>query len=373
MSRLWFKWHKLLALLAFLPIILIAVSGSILVFKHQLDSLLMPDKVSISETGQRLNIDTLLLQMKTQLPEYEVGTWELFQDGETADRVYLIKRGSFDWFKVFLNPYTGEALSQPVPLHHYLTDWLLELHHNLLLDTSGLIIGLLSSLIMLYLAISGLVMHRKFWRQLFALKLSKDKRKQYSSIHKLAGVWSAPVLLILSFTGGYWNVLHLLHESEEHSASPYVLQQPLYNQKLSINTLMQQASDTIKGFEPTYLVLAYEPGVPLMIYGRIQINNPFYSDYANMVSFTPDSGELQTHWDVRERAWYFVLDDSFRALHFGTFAGLASKLVWCLLGAMPLVLGFTGLYLWWRKRKSPSKAFNTNPADKINVLSRHTQ
>ena len=37
------------------------------------------------------------------------------------------------------------------------------------------------------------------------------------------------------------------------------------------------------------------------------------------------------------------------AVHFGTFAGIASRVVWVLLGLMPAALWTTGLLLWWNR------------------------
>ena len=53
--------------------------------------------------------------------------------------------------------------------------------------------------------------------------------------------------------------------------------------------------------------------------------------------------------DVRNASNLHVTIDSFRKLHFG---GLISKILWCILGLSPLILAFSGLYLYWYKNRN---------------------
>ena len=141
-----------------IPILVISITGSILVFKPEIDRWLMPKSAKLIDIAdQRQPLDILLTKIAIQLPEYEMGTWEIMSDGETADAIYVINRGTFDWYKVYFNPYTAKTLSQPVPLDHYITDWLVELHYTFLLHESGIFFGIVFSLALLFLGISGLI------------------------------------------------------------------------------------------------------------------------------------------------------------------------------------------------------------------------
>ncbi|WP_351059938.1 hypothetical protein, partial [Psychrobacter sp. TB20-MNA-CIBAN-0197] len=74
-------------------------------------------------------IDKLIAKTELAYPEYVVGSCEIFND-DTADRVYLVKRGTEQWYKFHLNQYTGDILSEPVGTSHYFTDWFLALHYT---------------------------------------------------------------------------------------------------------------------------------------------------------------------------------------------------------------------------------------------------
>lgn len=367
MRKILFKLHRYMALVAMLPLVLIAVSGSLLVFKFEIDSLLMPEQVTLPATtspGQRQHLNQLVATLHQQLPDYEIGSWELFDDGHEADRVYLIRRGTDQWFKVYLNPYQGQLLSQPVGLHSDLTDWLLELHYSLLLNDwldgqphLGLLLGLVVALLLCLLGLSGLVIYRQFWRRLFSLRWDQRLVVMMSDSHKLVGIWSAPLLLVLGITGGYFNLMEYWHEAIEHGDEPHhQLTQRLYNDQLDLQALVDDSRQQLAGFEPRYLLMPYEPGLAITLFGHQPTANPLASGYGSTVSYDPHSGALQGRFELGEADAATQLVDSFRKLHFGNFAGLASKILWSLAGLAPLVLAVTGLYLWQRRHHGRRRA-----------------
>jgi uncharacterized iron-regulated membrane protein len=43
--------------------------------------------------------------------------------------------------------------------------------------------------------------------------------------------------------------------------------------------------------------------------------------------------------------------DSFTPLHYGTFGGLFTRILYVFVGFAPLILSITGLTMWWHRRK----------------------
>ncbi|MCV2885673.1 PepSY domain-containing protein [Aestuariibacter sp. AA17] len=361
MKKSAFKIHSWLALFALIPLLVISLTGSILVYKQEIDEWLMPDKAMLSGvSGERLDLDAFLDRIHEQLPEFEVATIEMFFDGVESDRVYVIKKGTFDFHKVYANPYTGEVLSEPVGLHSYLTDWLLELHYTFLVGDAGLLIAAFFSLILITLGVTGLIMYSNFYKHFFTFRTGRALAVLFSDVHKFIGILASPVLLILGITGAYWNIAGYLHEtSEEHAShADFVLTERMYNHSLSLQSLIEKATDTVDGLAPTYVSLAYEPDENIRVFGSVPTGNPLYSQYSSGASFDPQTGDMITSWDIRELGFVSKLLDSFRELHFGTFGGELSKFLWCVLGAAPLLLSVTGVYMWSNrrnKRKSSKK------------------
>ncbi|MED5525256.1 MAG: PepSY-associated TM helix domain-containing protein [Pseudomonadota bacterium] len=349
MRKSLFKLHSWLALFALLPLLVISLSGSLLVFKDEIDALLRPDEVRLAAPGDlaRQPLEALAAKVANAHPAFELGSWEIFDDGHTADRVYLVRRHSSDWFKLYIDPYRGQLLSQPVPVEEPFTDWLLELHFKLLLGDGGMALGAFYAAILLFLGISGLVLYRQFYRRLFTLRWGKDLRLALSDTHKLVGTLASPVLLALAFTGLWWNIQFVAHELE-HEDLP--VSERLYNDQLPLEQLRQDAQARLPGFKATYLLMPLEKSFAISFYGAVPSANPLASAYGSGVSFDAHSGAYQSHWDIRELGLGTAILDSYRELHFGSFGGLVSKVLWALVGAMPLILALSGSYLWWHRK-----------------------
>jgi len=347
-----FRIHSTIALLAFVPLLVICVTGSILVFKHEIDTLLMEETVRVLPQPQQLPLDTLLDKVNREHPGYEAVGWVWYLDPGRADLMYLMEKGTSDWSYVHLDQYTGELLSSPLPHDHFFTDWLLELHFNLLLQDAGLLVTTIFAILLLLLGISGLILHRKFWKNFFTLRWNSRLVVYFSDLHKMVGVIASPILLVLAFTGIWWNVVSLAHEIEEHAGGKehHVMTARLYGDDVSLDDMLNRAQHEIPGFQATYLTMPWEPGVDFSFWGHVPTSNFLTSEYASVVTFNASTGEHVSSFDIREASLGTVIVDSYRRLHFGDFGGLASKIIWCTIGLMPLALAVTGTTLWWQRR-----------------------
>ena len=130
----------------------------------------------------------------------------------------------------------------------------------------------------------------------------------------------------------------------------------LHNQDISIEKLKNTSSELIDSFTATYLVLPFEPNMDITFYGVVDSPNPLHSEYGSLVSFDKHSGVLNMSQDIRKTDALTVTLDSFRKLHFGYFAGLTSKIIWCILGLSPVFLSMTGFYLYWQRNRHRNKA-----------------
>ena len=160
MRKKLFKWHSVSALVALIPMMIIAITGSVLVFKVEIDTWLMPEHMSVSaETAHtRLNLNTLIERVTSTHSDFLMGSWELFDDKSRADTAYIIKKTTGDWYKLYLDQYTGKLLSSPVTVTHDITDWLLSLHYTFLLDFTGTVLGSIFAIILLFLGIRSIIL-----------------------------------------------------------------------------------------------------------------------------------------------------------------------------------------------------------------------
>ena len=69
--------------------------------------------------------------------------------------------------------------------------------------------------------------------------------------------------------------------------------------------------------------------------------------------FKPVLIEAQTAklTDSRDVPWYLATLLISQPLHFGDYGGLPLKIIWLILDIITIVVLWTGLMLWWKKRK----------------------
>lgn len=354
MRKTLFKWHSYAALIAILPLVIISITGSILVFKVEIDTLLMPNSMQVQSdnTQIRQSLDTLMHNVKHAHADYIIGSWEIFETTRT-DTAYLIKKNTTDWYKVYIDQYSGQVLSDPVGVSHHITDWLLDLHFRLLLGTTGIFVGAIISLLFIFLSISGVVLYKNFWLKFFTLRFKQANRIFFSDLHKMVGIASAPIMLILGITGAYWNIAETIHEVTEHVIEePYYIQHDLYSPHISIEALYQDSKKQIETFKPTYALFPFEPERDITFFGEVTSNNPLNSEYASTVTYDKKTALMLNAMDVRTGDNTHAVVDSFRKLHFGYFAGIFSQILWCLFGLSPVILSFTGLYFYLKRKKA---------------------
>ncbi|MGL4939755.1 PepSY-associated TM helix domain-containing protein [Shewanella sp.] len=345
MRKLLWKWHGLAGLLTALPLFVIALSGSLLVFKNELDNLLLP-KVVQASTSDRLSLTELLPKVNSALPSHEVLGWE-FGDAGQADTLFVAAHGSYDWQKLWLDPASGELLTVPKSLTWTLTDWLLQLHSELLMGHLGLLIAGLTALFMLFLGGSGIVLHRQFWRTFLTLRWRKSLRLLLSDSHKMLGIVSVPLFLVLGFTGAWWNLEHFYEEViKEHDESAFTITQRYYNSQIDLEAMMATAKTALPGFTPSYLRLpdASYPG--LHLFGHQNGDSPLRSRFSSIVSFNDKTGEHTATITAANAPLSYQFTDSFKPLHYGDVGGIATRIIWCVVGFFPCLMALSGFFMW---------------------------
>ena len=148
-----------------------------------------------------------------------------------------------------------------------------------------------------------------------------------------------------------------MHEVQEHGfeqAHSYITQ-PYHASTISFEALRQDTAKQISSYQAYYLAIPNEPDMHISFFGEVETNNPFISQYASVVTYNRDTSDLISTYDIRNASMWAVLDDSTRKLHFGYFAGIWSKVVWCIIGLSPLILAVTGLLMYFLRRSPKQK------------------
>lgn len=346
------KIHSWLGLLAGIPLIVIAFTGSVLVFKDEINAVLIPERVLVEPTEDGpLSLNARVAALQNSLPQHEVAGIAFYPQPERADFVFVIEHGDDEWLHVFQNPFTGEVLGEPLATESELMGWFLELHYTLLAGEVGIAVCGVVAVLLCLLGASGFFVYRKFWKSFFTLRWRTSARVLTGNLHKRLGVVSAPVFLILGLTGAIWNILHVIDElGHDHHDEVPPAQHLFYNTELSLDSMAEQAVEHIPEFQLRYLSFPWEDGRPIRYFGQFEEQSGLRSPYHSTVSFDAQTGEYLTHSRIDDASMVHQIYDMFTPLHFGTFGGWVTRVLWCLLGAAPGYLALSGFFVWWKRR-----------------------
>ncbi len=352
-KRLW-QLHSWLGLVAGLGLLVIGVTGSLLVFRDQIEALLNPALIRVgTPDAPRLSLDALLARAQSQLPTHEITGWTLRESTERdyADFVYVIDHGSDQWKVATLDPTTGRILATPRAYTATLSGWLLDLHYEFFADHVGLAVAGLFAVMLCLLGITGVWLYREFWKNLFTLRWRRGVRILFSDLHKFTGITTAVFNLLLGFTGAYWNLTHVISEAVNGEFHQPKMERRLYSPQLSLDGLTADAARRLPGFQPHFISLPSTPAGGITFYGAVEPRSPLRSPYGSTVGYDATTLAHTAITDVRTASVWLQGVDAFRPLHFGTFGGLPVKILWSLGGLAPGVLAVTGFAIWYSRRR----------------------
>jgi len=266
---------------------------------------------------------------------------------------------------------TGEEVFGPRnddALRSFLVDTHVRLH---LPDPWGLLLTGILGLAMLVAAVSGLLIHRHLFKDIFTLRRRANSVLVDRDRHSVAGTWSLPFAFLLAFTGSFFSffgtvgvpiVAMAAFGGDVQALNDAVFGNPrtIDERPAAIGNLDRIAQDSIRrtGEAPTFLSIEH--------FGRAD---------AQVTSFHPPrEGGLEPATLLYngasgsfDRAKPSIgtapstggtLAAIMAPIHFGNFAGLVSKAIWFGLGFAMCYVTLTGLRLWLVRRREAGRALD---------------
>ncbi len=355
-KRLW-QLHSWLGLAAGLGLLVIGLTGSVLVFHHEITRAVSPEVVlrESAPTAERLPLGPMVKRVEAAYPEFWVRGWLLYHEGPDRDIVYLTPHDDANaWYVQRVDPATGDISGPPVPRVETIYGWFVELHYTFFADHVGMGITAVFAIVFLLLSFTGLYLHRAFFKTVFRLRWGQSWRLITSDIHKAVGVLSIPLNFIFGFTGAYWNIAHLAEEWGHDHEGPDAW--TTYENRLArIDELPARVEAEWPGYAFNYVYLPTAEDRQYYVFGQTPESHPFRSRYGSHLWFDADTLEVNHARDLRTVGAWARIVDAFEPLHFGDFGGLASKLIWCLAGFAPAALAISGSLIWFQRRRQTTK------------------
>lgn len=358
--RRWVRWlHLIFSLTLGLLFVAIAGSGSIITFRHEIDRWLYPPT---AWSGEDMGFVAARQQARSARPDMQLQMlWFPNQVRPFYEAAYFDgERRSPDYYR--FHPADGRELPRPEAT---LMQWMTTFHLTLHLGSVGHWLVQHTTLLSLVLVLTGVWLWWPSWKPKLWFKVRRRGGLLAYDLHRVLGLVATPVMLLCSLTGLAWafpkaarTVVWIAvgrsvpsEESERardrQSTPPPSSQEVIEASDESLLADAQQlAPDSALIF---YITFPIEPADSRQV--RMQVGyepHPFGEVYRYY--FDRYSGQLLGAVDPRLTAAPDAFLDNWTApLHYGTWGGVATQVVYLLSTLAPVVLAYTGWVLWRRR------------------------
>jgi len=357
LTKLSFKYHGWLGLTAGLFFILYGLSGSLLVFRHDLDRYFNPELHNLIPAKEKISADKIYRMILRTHPNLKKLVLHDFPKDEYDSYEFMLYKrqqhlaDNYLYF-VFVDPYSGKILREGgyQEMAPSFLRWLYTLHYSLQLGIPGMFITAVLGLVMLLSLITGIVIYRKhFWQALrFRAGLNfKSWKTGISALHRIVGVWALLFNAILFFTG-FWML------REYFNPAMWVLpkQQANYEVPANIDSLVSRARKSVPGFVPVAVNIPTIKDVDILVRGKMpQTTNVLLQGKASSIAFDAGTGVIKRYTVIDEQGLEEKFEYMAYQLHAGAFAGNIMKWIYVIFGLTPGFLSVTGALLWLKRRK----------------------
>lgn len=351
-----FSFHRYIGLTVGLILVIVGLTGSLLVFQREINAILVKQQFErVVPQEQTLSLDaiaTLVSNTYANKSDYKIHQFDLHFDPDIYQ--LRLKNSEDKQLEVFVNSYTGKILGDRLR-DNTLFDRVYKLHYALFAGQVGTIIVGIAALLMCILTVTGLILWSG-WRNLisgFKIKWNaRTKRKNYD-IHKVVGIIALIGLTFTGFTGFIWN----FYEQTEPAIyaltftpkPPEVKSTVTGKESLAISEILERANATTPEGKPSFISVPTKPDEVFTVY----IKQPQDAQYfANKVDIDRYSGKVLHFINSKTASLGDRILNSFAPMHYGTFGGLATRILYVFVGLSPTILFITGLVMYRLRRRS---------------------
>ena len=384
MARSWpgyrtiWRWHFYAGLIAIPFILWLATTGSIYLFRPQIEAWLDRPYDHLEITGHRASAEAQVFAALGAVPGSSLHFYQIPATSQSAAQI-IVGRGS-DEFRVYVHPQTAHVMrvvnenSRPMTV-------VFHLHGELLMgDRGSMIVELAASWAIVMIA-TGLFL---WWPRgakglggILYPRLGQRQRIFWRDLHSVTGVWVSGLALFLLLTGLPWasnwgRYLEEIRSLTHTSGNPDWTSGPAAEApaRLARNTVNMAGMHAHGGFVPNgappfygidKIVAAVTPlhlAWPVLVAPPLVLGGLWTakSDAQNRTLRTSlqlnSTGTVVRREDFNQQQWIDRWVETGVAAHEGQLFGLANQLLGLFTAICLEVLSISALVLWWRRRPS---------------------
>ncbi|MCY1060780.1 PepSY-associated TM helix domain-containing protein [Nannocystis sp. SCPEA4] len=361
--RLNLQIHRWTSLVATLPFLLLCLTGTVLIFREELDAAL--GVVPVSAAGGEARVAECLATLERSFPDervLSVGLDPLNHPGVMLGVVTGPEETGFDharlaYFELASGRMLGDGDAGPADSF---TGVLFELHAEWFLGPVGRLLGALIGLLVLASLLSGLVIYAPYVRRIAYgfIRLGRGARLAQLDLHNFVGAMVLGWAFVVSLSGfllgfstialGVWQMTDLAAIRDEYrDATPVDARHP----PVPVPRVIEVATAHAR---PGW-------GVRSVLYPGMDLTTPRHyavllGGSTGLEARTIDAVmiDAQTGEVARDVELPGYLHAMFLAepLHFGDYGGLPLKLLWSACNLLTLFITANGAWLFFDRRRA---------------------
>jgi len=366
--RAWTSIHRWLGMWLGAWFALVGLTGSILVYEEPIDAWLNPGLLREGLPGARLPPHEVLARVAEEFPRGGVERMRLPTAPGQVYRVLLLAdvhdRIDSPRIEATFSPVTGALLGQRAAEAHGLSRPLLlktlyDFHRNVLLGNAGSNLVGLAGFLLLGSALTGVLTalprKRSGWARVVGVKLRAGATRVLFDLHRSTGTMVAVLLVLATVTGSTLVYLNYAREIVGlfSRADPFPVI-PWREAPLRDWPSFEQVVARVRAAHPALAIseihVPARPTTGYLFYLRGAGDVHRLGD--TIVWVHPATGELLVERSRRTRTGGESVMHWLYPLHTGSAFGALGMAAMCMAGLAPLLLVFTGLWVWTRKRRA---------------------
>ena len=382
----WFKYafalsHLWLGLLSSIVLFVVCLTGTILVFEEPIKRALNSDVMRVEPGNKRIPLDKLLARYQ-ETHTLAPGSITIPQAKDEAIHFFAFDRSSGERISVYANPYTGEFQGYENEAAMEFFSTMLQMHRWLLVRDIGKAIVGASTVIFLFMLLSGIVLwwpsRSKKMKRVLTINWRGNFYKVNYDLHNVLGFYSMIGLFFIASTGLYFSYPVVRDGLKTALGAETEIDRPTQSQgnkdqrkkeKPSTGRMkgkkrtMNNPQLLENGLSAVQQALPYSSDIRISFPGRRSTNYTFTKhNTSNMLGARlPESVEINNEGEVVGITPYSDLSPDrkvtsiIKPLHTGEIMGWPSMILYFILCLVGTSLPVTGFIIWLKRDAKKKK------------------
>jgi uncharacterized iron-regulated membrane protein len=354
LRRALFQVHLWSGVLLSLYVVIIALTGSILVFRTELTRAQLPPNFSHYNASHTASLQQVIASFLTQYPNAHLNTLQTSSPQLPAFYLYATD-AHHQPLRLIADPITAAISPQP----RTWLDWIYDLHVYLLLGHAyGMQVNAIGAALLLIITVTGLYLWWpgvKTWIRGLRIDLRRNWRRINFDTHNAIGFWTLLLVTWWAISGVYFGFYRQVTAAVTTLSpirgmlSPTAPSQPPSS---PAHASLDQILAAVHTASPNGHLFSLSD--PLLtgptVYALVDLRSPGDFSHRDILALSTSDARVLTLWHYGQNQ---TLGDWFlwamHPLHFGTLWGLPLKILWSLAGLALAILPITGLLMYWNR------------------------